>query len=145
MFYNCQALTSLDLSSFNTSNVTNMGDTFSWCISLKNINLSSFNTSKVTTISGLFYKCESLDTVDLRSFDTSNVVNMSKTFMFCNNLTTIYVSELWNTSKVTTSNLMFNESRKLKGSNGTISYSWDKVDVGMANYTTGYLTYKAIT
>ncbi len=65
--------------------------------------------------------------------------------MLCNNLTTIYVSELWNTSEVTTSNLMFNESRKLKSSNGTISYSWDKVDVGMANYTTGYLTYKAIT
>lgn len=65
--------------------------------------------------------------------------------MLCNNLTTIYVSELWNTSEVTTSNHMFNESRKLKGSNGNVSYSYDKVDVSMANYTTGYLTYKAIT
>ena len=142
MFYNCQSLVSLDLSSFNTSNVTNMGDTFNWCISLKNINLSSFNTSKVTTISSLFYKCESLETVDLSNFNTSNVTNMDKVFMLCTNLTTIYVSELWNTSKVTTSTFMFNESSKLKGSNGTVSYSWDKVDVSMANYTTGYLTYK---
>ena len=142
MFYNCQALTSLDLSSFNTSNVTNMGDTFNWCISLKNINLSSFDTSKVTTISGLFYRCNSMETVDLSNFNTSNVTNMNNAFMLCTNLTTIYVSELWNTSKVTTSTHMFNESRKLKGSNGTVSYSWDKIDVSMANYTTGYLTYK---
>ena len=39
MFYNCTNLTSLDLSSFNTSNVTNWGATFYYCSKLKSIKL----------------------------------------------------------------------------------------------------------
>ena len=31
MFYNCSSLTSLNLSNFNTNNVTNMSDMFSYC------------------------------------------------------------------------------------------------------------------
>ena len=81
----------------------------------------------------LFYGCTSLKSIDLSSFNTSNVVNMSKTFMLCNNLTTIYVSELWNTSKVTTSNLMFNASRKLKSSKGTFAYNWENFYEGRQN------------
>ena len=42
-------------------------------------------------------------------------------------------------NKVTDSNQMFIESRKLKGS---VSYDWSKTDVSMANYTNGYLTKK---
>ena len=47
MFYNCSSLNSINLSSFNTSNVNNMSGMFSNCSSLNSINLSSFNTSNV--------------------------------------------------------------------------------------------------
>ena len=165
MFMNCQSLQSLNLKKFNTSNVTNMLDMFYGCSSLKSLNLSNFDTSNVTAMSTMFYKCSSLTTLDLSSFntskvtdmsdmfnscsalvninlssfDTSKVTNMYRTFMLCTELTTIYVSDLWNTNKVTDSNQMFIESRKLKGS---VSYDWSKTDVSMANYTNGYLTKK---
>lgn len=139
MFMNCQSLQSLNLKKFNTSNVTNMLDMFYGCSSLKSLNLSNFDTSNVTNMSNMFYRCSSLITLDLSSFNTSKVTNMYRTFMLCTELTTIYVSDLWNTNKVTDSNQMFIESRKLKGS---VSYDWSKTDVSMANYTNGYLTKK---
>ena len=54
MFYNCCNLESLDLSSFNTQNVTNMKGMFLSCKKLQNLDLSSFNTQKVINMSGMF-------------------------------------------------------------------------------------------
>ena len=44
MFYGCDSLTNINLSNFNTQNVTDMSFMFSGCNSLTNINLSNFNT-----------------------------------------------------------------------------------------------------
>ena len=44
MFYKCENLYKLDLSSFNTNNVTDMSYMFSYCENLSELNLSSFNT-----------------------------------------------------------------------------------------------------
>ena len=140
MFYGCSNLTTLDLSSFNTSNVTNMQGMFSGCSSLVNLNLSSFNTSNVTNMNGMFYDCSSLVNLNLSSFNTSNVTNMYSMFAFCKNIKTIYVSDLWNTSNVTSSSLMFHSCTSLSGA---VSYDNTKTDISMANYTTGYLTYKS--
>ena len=142
MFYNCNKLTSLDLSSFNTSKVTDMSDMFNSCSSLININLSSFNTINLTNMYGMFYRCSALSSLDLSSFNISKVTNMYKTFMLCSNLTTIYVSDLWSTSSVTNSNNMFGNCTSLTG---TVPFDSTKTDATMANYTTGYLTYKANT
>ena len=140
MFYGCSNLTTLDLSSFNTSNVTNMNGMFSGCSSLVNLNLSSFNTSNVTNMNGMFYGCSSLTSLDLSNFNTNNVTNMYSMFAFCKNIKTIYVSDLWNTSNVTSSSLMFHSCTSLSGA---VSYDNTKTDISMANYTTGYLTYKS--
>ena len=104
MFGNCKSLKELDLSKFDTRNVTNMASMFGYwynsnnlekitfgdnfittnvtdmsnmffhCSKLKTIDLTSFNTSKVTIMSGMFYNCASLADLDLSSFNTSNVV-----------------------------------------------------------------------
>ena len=140
MFYGCSNLTTLDLSSFNTSNVTNMQGMFSGCSSLVNLNLSSFNTSNVTNMYSMFSGCSSLVNLNLSSFNTSNVTNMYSMFAFCKNIKTIYVSDLWNTSNVTSSSLMFHSCTSLSGA---VSYDNTKTDISMANYTTGYLTYKS--
>ena len=140
MFSGCSSLVNLNLSSFNTSNVTNMYSMFSGCSSLVNLNLSSFNTSNVTNMNGMFYYCSSLVNLNLSSFNTSNVTNMYSMFAFCKNIKTIYVSDLWNTSNVTSSSLMFHSCTSLSGA---VSYDNTKTDISMANYTTGYLTYKS--
>ena len=53
----CSGLTSLDLSGWNTSNVTNMGYMFSGCTSLTSLDLSGWDTSKVTFSTSMFDGC----------------------------------------------------------------------------------------
>ena len=76
MFYGCSSLTSLDLSSFDTSNVTNLSAMFYGCSNLTNINISSFRTPKLERMAGMFFNCSSLASLDLSNFDTSNVITM---------------------------------------------------------------------
>ena len=60
MFYDCNSLISLDLSNFNTQNVTDMGCMFAGCNSLKSLDLSNFNTQNVTDMIFMFGNCNSL-------------------------------------------------------------------------------------
>lgn len=108
----------------------------------------------------MFCACTSLSTLDLSNFNTSNVTNMDAMFTcmissyeyyyYYNNstatrssLTTIFVSDLWDISKVTGESQlitrMFNGCESLVGA---IPYDSSKTDRTYANYTTGYLTYK---
>ena len=89
MFAVCRDLTSIDLSSFDTSEVTNMGHMFAECWELTTLDLSNFNTSKVTDMRWMFNNCCNLTTLDLSSFDTSKVKHMCAMFWGCISLTTI--------------------------------------------------------
>ena len=89
MFSDCRTLTSLDLSSFDTANVTNMSYMFNSCYVLTSLDLSSFDTSNVTNMSGMFNGCRTLTSLDLSSFDTSNVTNMSYMFDGCSKLAAV--------------------------------------------------------
>ena len=60
MFYDCNSLISLDLSNFNTQNVTNMCWMFRDCNSLISLDLSNFNTQNVTDMYAMFSGCKSL-------------------------------------------------------------------------------------
>ena len=106
MFQNCTSLTSLDVSSFNTSRVTNMSGMFASCSSLTSLDVTSFNTSMVTDMSGMFYGCSKLTSLDLSHFDTSNVTAMFNMFQYCSSLTSLDVSG-WDTSMVTSMGGMF--------------------------------------
>ena len=105
MFNTCSSLTSLDLSNFNTSQVTDMSYMF---VEFPNIelNLSGFVTSNVINMMSMFYKAK-LNALDLSSFDTSNVTNMTWMFSDASNLQTIYVGPKWSTDGTNTY-LMFN-------------------------------------
>lgn len=89
MFAVCCDLTSIDLSSFDTSEVTTMGHMFEECNGLTKLNLSNFDTSKVTDMRWMFNNCCNLTTLDLSSFDTSKVKYMNAMFWGCTSLTTI--------------------------------------------------------
>ena len=80
MFGNCSSLTSLNLSNFNTNNVTNMYGMFYDCSSLTSLNLSNFNTNNVTDMKSMFSHCSSLTSLNLSTFNTNNVTDIY--FMF---------------------------------------------------------------
>ena len=112
MFYECSSLTSLDVSYFDTSNVTSMNGMFNGCSSLTSIDLSNFDTRRVTDMTGVFRDCLSLTNLDLSNFDTSSVTNMQYMFDGCSSLTSLDVSN-FNTSNVTSMSSMFDGCRSL--------------------------------
>ena len=150
MFYGMANLTTLDLSNFDTSQVTNMEYMFSRMSNLTTLNFSNFDTSKVKNMSYMFYGMANLTTLDLSNFDTSQVTNMN--YMFSleytdipkDKLEKIYVNNDFNTSKLTTFSNIFSNRKKLRGGNGsyltdpsTADKSWLRVDrPGVQGYFT---------
>ena len=57
LFSGINLLINIDLSNFNTQNVTNMSSVFKECKSLTNIDLSNINTQNVTDMSSMFNGC----------------------------------------------------------------------------------------
>ena len=112
------------------------------CQNLTTLDLSSFNTNNVQYMENMFKDCQSLESLDISNFDTSNVRDMTMMFENNCNLRTIYVSSLWNVSNVYSSDGMFYNCDSIIGQSGT-TYDSSKTDKSMANYESGYLTYKA--
>ena len=85
MFYNCYSLKSLNLSSFDTSSVTNMGYMFYNCSSLKTLNIDQFNVSLAEDLQYMFSECSSLISLNLTNFYTiSNTNDFTGMFSNCN-------------------------------------------------------------
>ena len=124
MFFECHVKT-LDVSSFNTSKVTDMYGMFGGCINLTHLNASSFDTSNVTDMNGMFAYCYELTSLDVSSFDTSKVTDMGNMFERCYELTSLDVSS-FNTSNVTNMYSMFEDCRKLESIDVS---SWDTSNV----------------
>ena len=112
MFDGCSALTSLDVSGFDTSKVTDMSSMFSGCKKLTSLDVSGFNTSKVTNMYGMFNSCSALTSLDVSGFDTSNVTYIVSMFEDCSSLTSLDVSG-FNTSNVTYMGGMFEDCSSL--------------------------------
>ena len=114
----CDIGTNLDLSNFDTSNVKNMSMMF-FAYPGTNLNLSNFDTSNVTNMSSMFENSAGMKVLNISNFDTANVTNMNNMFYGCKELETIYASNKFVTTKVNLSENMFSEDEKLKGSYGT--------------------------
>ena len=106
MFYNISNPTTLDISNFDTSQVRSMRSMFSAMYNLTTLDLSHFDTSKVTDMAGMFYSVSTLNTLNLSNFDTSQVTDMNHMFYNMSNLTTLNLSS-FDTSKVTNMGYMF--------------------------------------
>ena len=112
MFYECKNITSIDLSSFDTSNVANMSYMFAYCYKLQKINLLSFYTKKVIDMNYMFAYCHNLCSIDLSSFCTMNVINMNSMFAYCYVLKNLDLSS-FDTSNVTNMGYMFSNCENL--------------------------------
>jgi surface protein len=105
MFYECESLTKLDVSRFNTSKVEDMGLMFRSCKSIKNLDVSNFTTSHAK-IEQMFYGCENLLKIDVSNFDTSNTKDLDYLFADCYSLSVLDLSNFV-TTNVTDTQGMF--------------------------------------
>ena len=138
MFSGCSSLTSLDVTKFNTTNVTSMGEMFRGCAALTSLDVTNFNTANVTKMSAMFQNCSSLGSLDLTKFNTANVTTMESMFSGCLELTTISASSKFVTPQVSNSIDMFYNCKKLKGN---IEWTSDKAtDKTYAKIEGGYFS-----
>ncbi len=123
MFSEC-SLTSIDLSAWDVSSVTDMSYMF-YFNDLTSIDTTGWDTSSVTDISSMFRNCRPLTSLDLSGWDTSRVTNMESLFQECYELKTLDISD-WDTSSVTNMWSMFRSCRSLE----TLDLSgWDTSSV----------------
>ena len=145
-FNNMTHLTTVNgLENLNTSEVTSMTFMFANCEALTSLDLSTLNTEKVTDMSYMFYASSfsALETLDLSGFNTANVADVESMFDGCTELKTITVGDGWNVDGAFSDD-MFNNCTSLVGEKGTTydasftSASYAHVDGGEEN--PGYLT-----
>ena len=134
-------VTTIDLSNFNTSNVTNMSEMF-LRIQATNIDVSNFDTSNVVNMQSMFAESQAT-TLDISNFDTSSVTNMAMMFGNALNLERIYISApnddgtaLFDISNLEVSNDMFYGSTNLVGGAGTV-YNENYTDAEYAHIDYG--------
>ena len=118
-FEKCGALDFLDVSNFNTSNVTNMSSLFNGCKLLtKIIGIENWDTSNVNNISYMFNECKTLEILNLSNWNiSSKVTSINTTFQLCEALTKIIGIENWDTSNVTSMSTLFNGCKTLENLN----------------------------
>ena len=93
MFANCNELSTLDVSGFDTNKVTDMSSMFAGCETIQTLDVSNFNTSNVTDMGGMFGGCYDLETLTLgSSFQVNKVEYMNNMFIYCYSLKEIDLS-----------------------------------------------------
>ena len=92
IFSGCHSLTSLDVSNFDTSNVTDMSYAF-YTNNLIELDLSDWDTSNVTNMNHILYSCQNLKTLNISNWNLNNVNNMGWFVNQCNNLNEIIMND----------------------------------------------------
>ena len=121
VFQNCPYLERIEgLNTWDTSQVTSMRNFFNWCSSLTEIDVSSFDTSNVTDMEGMFrnfglgVSTSKLKRIKgIENFNTSKVKNMKMMFQGQNLLTELNTTG-WNLSGITDMSNAFNSCTSLK-------------------------------
>ena len=110
-FANCSSLTSIDISSWDFTNMTATANMFR-NTGLVSIDLSGLDFSTITNLSNMFSSCSSLESVITTGLDLTNAERLSFMFDGCNSLTTLDLSEL-NLESVIDINYMFRNCSSL--------------------------------
>ena len=112
MFYDCKNLKSFKAEEIITSSVNDLGSMFYNCQSLTSLDLTSFDTSNVINLSSMFFNCKSLEYLDISSFDVSQVTSLGYLFTNCLSLTSLDLSN-FNTINVKSMVSMFSHCSSL--------------------------------
>ena len=100
MFLNLNNIIEVDLSDFDSSQVTNMAMMFKNCPNLISVDLSNTSRNKLENISSMFSSCSNMKTINFGNIKTSSVIDMEKLFYGCSSLISVDLSS-FDTSKVT--------------------------------------------
>ena len=106
LFESCYNIAEIDLSNFDSSEVTSMASMFSECSKLDNINFGNINTSSVTNMSKMFQNCPGLTQLDLRTFKTPKLQSIEYMFYGSYNIFSLDLTS-FDTSQVTSMEFMF--------------------------------------
>lgn len=101
VFCNCENLTELDISEWDTSSCTEMGWMFQGCKKLKTLDLSKWDLSKVTSTYAMFQNCYELENFSVKNWKTGSVEDMSFMWYGCSSFKTIDFED-WDVSNVRT-------------------------------------------
>ena len=112
MFSHCNALKSIDVSSFRTGLVTDMHGMFDYNPNLESLGETIFYTYDVTDMGAMFANCPKLESLGVKLVGTTNVTDMSGMFSGCTNLKSLELYRL-NTAKVTNMSSMFSNCKCL--------------------------------
>ena len=117
-FKDCTKYTSIDLSGFVTTNITDMSSMFEGCSGLTTLNLANLKAGSVTDMSNMLKDCTSLTALTLTGFETNTTtsVNMAGLFENCSSLPALNLSA-FNTSKATSMARMFKGCASLTTAN----------------------------
>ena len=106
LFRLCPKLKSVgDLGKWNTSKCTSMRELFQ-SGQITDFNLTSFDTSSVTDISNMFQGNKAVASLDLSSFDTTKIEQMQGIFSGTQNLTNVIFGEGWGKQTSTAANAL---------------------------------------
>ena len=114
MFIGCSSLTSINFQNFKTTNAKAMDWMFSGCSALRELDISMFYMSEVDNMCGMFSGCSSLVSLDLSNLDTSKVIHMQNLFDYCSELKEINLKNNFITSSVESMRDMFRECKSLE-------------------------------
>ena len=104
----------VDISGWDTSNVTTMEDMFSFCDKLKNIiGIENLDVSNVEYANNMFYVCKKLVELDLTNWNPISLEYASYMFYGCSNLKIIKNIENWQLPNIKDVNHMFSNCTKL--------------------------------
>ena len=111
MFQNTD-VQSLNLSSWDISNVTTLSGMFNTCDKLANINLSGWNLASVADMSSMFINCTKIVSLDLSTWVPDLVTSVSSMFRGMTSLTSINIST-WVLPNCTSIGTLFRSSSAL--------------------------------
>lgn len=115
--YNMKTLTFAK--GMDTSKIKSMTKMFYMCNSLVSLDLSSFNTSNCTSFDNMFYLCGSLVSLDLSNFDMSNATSFTNMFWFCDKLTHIKCKQAFKDWCITNQDTISLPTAMQEGGSGT--------------------------
>ena len=127
MFNSCSKIKEIDLSEFNTSQVTSMSHMFSGCTSLSTIIIKELDASKVKSMEYMFSSCSNLESLNLNDLKISAVTNMAHMFDNCQKLKSLTVSNNFNTNQVKNMEYMFYFCSAMASSNFFSKFDTSKV------------------
>ncbi len=107
-------VTSLDLSSWDTSSITDMSSLFEGCAGLTSPDMDGWDCSEVSDMDSMFRDCSSLRSLSLQGWDVSSCLSFHAMFSGCSSMTSTGSLASWETGSCADFSSMFEACTKLR-------------------------------